>query len=318
MPAKHLADSRPRSQIARVARQREASMPTFPTAPPGARERKPFDEEIDVHGLTHTGKVRPDNQDHFLICALRKQMVVHQTSLPHPERLGGGPERLAFLAMVADGVGGGAKGEEASRLALEGVTQYVSGTMRCYYATGSEDDQEFTHALQEAALATSAELRRRGEEDPEYRGMATTLTLFLGVWPKAYLLQVGDSRCYVYRNGELRQLTRDQTMAQELMDIGVLKPADAPGTRFARTLSSSIGGRLTEPVVSRLDVTWGTVILLCSDGLTAHVSDERLRERLRTMTSARQVCEDLLREALDAGGTDNVTIIVGRAVRKGD
>ena len=291
-------------------------MPTHQTAPPSARERKPFDDEIDVHGLTHTGKVRPDNQDHFLICALRKQMVVHHTSLPDPERLGGGPERLAFIAMVADGVGGGAKGEVASRLAVEAVTQYVSGTMRCYYAVGTGDDPEFTRSLEEAALQSSAELKRRGEEDAEYRGMATTLTLFLGVWHKAYLLQVGDSRCYVYREGQLLQITRDQTMAQELIDIGVLKAADAAGTRFARTLSSSIGGRLTDPVVTRLDMTWGTVLLLCSDGLTGHVSDDRIRERLRTMTSSRQVCEDLLKDALEGGGTDNVTIIVGRTLRK--
>ena len=293
-------------------------MPTHQTATAAGGERKPFDEEIDVYGLTHTGKVRPDNQDHFLICALRKQMVVNQTSLPRPERLGGGPERLAFIMMVADGVGGGVKGEVASRLAVEAVTRYVSGTMRCYYATGSENDLEFTESLQEAALQCTAELRRQGEEDPDYQGMATTLTLFLGVWPKAYLLQVGDSRCYVFRNGELRQITRDQTMAQELMDIGVLKAADAPRTRFARTLSSSIGGRMTDPVVTRMDLTWGTVLLLCSDGLSSHVSDERIRDRLRSMTSARQACEDLLQDALDGGGTDNVTIIVGRALRKAD
>jgi len=293
-------------------------MPAQQVAPPKVRERKPLDEEIDVYGLTHTGKVRPDNQDHFLICALRKQMAVLQTSLPQPEQLGGGPERLAFLAMVADGVGGGAKGEEASRVALERVTQYVSGTMRCYYATGAENDQEFTEALQEAALHSSAELRRLGEEDPDYAGMATTLTLYLGVWPKAYLLQVGDSRCYIFRNGELRQITRDQTMAQELMDVGVLKPTDAAAARFSRTLFSSIGGRMTDPVVTRLDMTWGTVVLLCSDGLTAHVPDDRIRERLGAMTSARQTAEDLLRDALDGGGEDNVTIIVGRALRKSD
>ena len=76
-------------------------------APPGAVDRKPCDDEIDVYGLTHSGKVRPDNQDHFLICALRKQMVVHQTSLPDTEHLMAGPERLALLTMVADGVGGG-------------------------------------------------------------------------------------------------------------------------------------------------------------------------------------------------------------------
>jgi protein phosphatase len=282
--------------------------------PPGALDRKPSDDEIDVYGLTHAGKVRPDNQDHFLICALRKQMVVHQTSLPEIDHLMAGPERLAFLAMVADGVGGGAKGEEASRIALEAVTQYVSGTMRCYYAAGSGDDVEFSEALQEGALQCHAELKRRGEVDPEYQGMATTLTLYLGVWPRAYLLQVGDSRCYLYRNGELTQITRDQTMAQELIDLGVLTRADAAATRYARTLSSSLGGRQTDPVVSRFDMTWGTVVLLCSDGLTAHVSDARIRERLRTMTSAKQVCEDLLREALEGGGSDNITVIVGRAL----
>ena len=290
-------------------------MPTSQTAaPPGPLDRKPFDDEIDVFGLTHAGKVRPENQDHFLICALRKQMVVHQTSLPATDRLMAGPERLAFLAMVADGVGGGARGEEASRLALEGVTQYVCGTMRSYYAAGSAEDQEFFEALQEGALQCHEELRRRGEENSEYSGMATTLTLFLGVWPRAYLLQLGDSRCYICRNGELRQLTRDQTMAQELKDLGVLTPGETPPARLARTLSSSLGGRQTAPVVTRLDMTWGTVLLLCSDGLTNHVTDDRIRERLRGMQSARQVCEDLLGDALQDGGSDNITIIVGRAL----
>jgi serine/threonine protein phosphatase PrpC len=289
----------PASQVAAVA---------------GPTDRKPFDDEIDVYGLTHTGKVRPENQDHFLICALQKQMVVRQTSLADTDRLMSDPERLAFLAMVADGVGGGARGEEASRLALEGVTQYVSGTMRSYYAAGSGDDQEFFQALQEGALRCHEQLRRRGEDDPEYAGMATTLTLYLGLWPRAYLLQVGDSRCYLFRNGDLRQLTRDQTMAQELMDLGVLTKAETPPARLARTLSSSLGGRQTAPVVTRLDMTWGTVILLCSDGLTNHVSDERIRERLHSMQSARQVCQDLLAEALEDGGSDNITVIVGRAI----
>jgi serine/threonine protein phosphatase PrpC len=290
-------------------------MPARETAAPAdAPDRKPTDDEIDVYGLTHIGKVRRDNQDHFLICALRKEMVIHQTSLPTTARLEEGPQRLAFLAMVADGVGGGVRGEEASRMALEAVTRYVTDTMRCYYAASTSDDTEFSDALQEGALHCHADMRRRGEEDPDYQGMATTLTLFLGVWPKAFLLQVGDSRCYIYRNGELRQITRDQTMAQELIDLGVLTGAEAAPTRLAHTLSSSIGGRQSAPVVTRLDMTWGTVLLLCSDGLTTHVSDDRIRERLRTMTTARQVCEDLLRDALEGGGTDNITIIVGRAL----
>ena len=95
--------------------------------------------------------------------------------------------------------------------------------MRCYYAARAEDDEEFFEALKEAALGCHGELMRRGQKDPDYRGMATTLTLYLGVWPCAYLLQVGDSRCYILEQGQLTQLTRDQTMAQELIDLGVMK-----------------------------------------------------------------------------------------------
>jgi serine/threonine protein phosphatase PrpC len=283
------------------------------SAPPALPQRRPRDDEIDVYGLTHPGKVRTENQDHFLICSLRKQMVVHLTSLAETDSLMGESERLAFLAMVADGVGGGTKGAEASRITLETVAQYVSRSMRCYYAAGPADDRGFSQALQDAAVECHADLIRRGEEQPENRGMATTLTLYLGVWPRAYLLQVGDSRCYLLRDGELTQITRDQTMAQELVDLGALKPEDAPSTRLAHTLSSSIGGRQSSPVVSQFEMTWGTVVLLCSDGLTDHVSDERMRDRLRSMTSAKQACEDLVQEALEGGGSDNITVVVGRA-----
>ena len=279
------------------------------SAPP---DRKPRDDEIDVYGLTHPGKVRKDNQDHFLVCALHKSATVQHSCLPL-EHLTPGSQRVALLMMVADGVGGGHRGEEASRLALEGVTRYVTRCMACYYGA-SEDDSEFSAALQEVAGQCHAELVRRGEEDPDYRGMATTLTLYLGHWPRAFLLQVGDSRCYLLRGDELTQLSRDQTMAQELIDMGVMKPADTAGTRFERTLSSSIGGHQTAPVVSKFDLTWDTVVLLCSDGLTRLVPDERIRERLRTMTSSRQVCEALLEDALAAGGSDNITIVVRRAV----
>ena len=277
-------------------------------------DRKPRDDEIDVYGLTHPGRIRTENQDHFLICALRKQMVVQQTSLPAPDSLMGQSHRLALLMMVADGVGGGAKGAEASRLALEGVSQYVSRSMHCYYAAHATEDREFAQALEAAAEQCHAELLRRGEENPEFRGMATTLTLYLGVWPRAYLLQVGDSRCYLLRGLELVQITRDQTMAQELIDLGVLSRNDAGATKLAYTLSSSIGGRQTAPVVTRMDLAWGDVVLLCSDGLTRHVPDDRIRHHLRTMISSRQVCENLVQEALDAGGSDNITVIVRRAV----
>ena len=288
------------------------------TTAPAVPTRKPRDDEIDVHGLTHPGKVRPDNQDHFLLCSLRKQLVVRLTSIPEADHLVADSERLASVFMVADGVGGGVKGAEASRVALEAVTQYVSRSMRCYYAAATGEDQEFFDALQEGARTCHEELLRRGDEDPDYRGMATTLTLFLGVWPRGYLLQVGDSRCYLLRHGELTQITRDQTMAQEMVDLGVMSAVEAARTPLAHTLSSSIGGRQTDPTVTRFDLAWGHVMLLCSDGLTRHVSDDRIRDVLRSMTSAQQACEDLLREALDGGGTDNITIVVGRALPRSE
>jgi serine/threonine protein phosphatase PrpC len=275
---------------------------------------KPREDEIDAHGVTHPGKVRRDNQDHFLLCSLRKQLVVRGSSIPDAEGLLAESERLASLAMVADGVGGAAKGETASRVALAAVTQYVSRSLRCYYGA-SESEQELLEALQEGAHRCHAELLRRGEEDTDYQGMATTLTLYLGVWPRAYLLQVGDSRCYLLRHGELTQITRDQTMAQAMVDSGLVKPEQVANTRLAHTLTSAIGGRETEPVVTRFDMDWGHVLLLCSDGLTRHVPDERIRDVLRAMTSARQACETLLQEALDCGGSDNITVVVGRATR---
>jgi serine/threonine protein phosphatase PrpC len=289
--------------------------PGTATTPPGT-DRRPHEDEIDAHGLTHAGKVRRENQDHFLLCSLRRQIVVRGSSIPDADDLLGESTRLASLAMVADGVGGSTRGETASRVALTAVTKYVTRSLRCYYGAW-DSDQEFYDALQQGARQCHAELLRRGEQDPAYAGMATTLTLYLGVWPRAYLLQLGDSRCYLLREGELTQITRDQTMAQEMVDLGVMKKQEVAGTRFEHLLTSSIGGQQSEPKVSRIDMTWGHVLLLCSDGLTRHVTDERIRDVLRSMTSARQACETLLQEALDGGGSDNITIVIGRAVQSG-
>ncbi|MFN2637882.1 MAG: PP2C family serine/threonine-protein phosphatase [Gemmatimonadaceae bacterium] len=277
--------------------------------------RKPRDEELDVYGVTHQGLVRPSNQDHFLIGSLRQRLHVRQSSLPDFSELPIAEDRLASLMMVADGVGGGQKGEEASHLAVEGLTRYITESVRCYYSAES-GDADFLKTLEQAALACHRSLVQRGETDREFAGMATTLTLWIGVWPWCYLLQVGDSRYYQFREGNLIQISRDQTMAQELLDSGVFAKAVAGKSPLANVLSSSIGGPKTEPVVKRLPNSWSTTHLLCSDGLTKHISDDRIAECLGAMRSSRQVCEDLLKEALDAGGTDNVTITVGRALAR--
>ena len=113
---------------------------------PGERPR---DEEIDVFGMTHVGKSRPANQDHFLICSLQKTLEVHATSLPETDMLPSRSERLAFLGVVADGVGGLAGGEEASRLAVKAITGYVASSLHCYYANDASQEAAFMGALQE-------------------------------------------------------------------------------------------------------------------------------------------------------------------------
>lgn len=277
--------------------------------------RKPRDDEIDIWGLTHQGKVRTTNEDHFLIGSLRKQLDITATSLPESELLCACNERVGVIAMVADGVGGQLAGEEASRVALEEATQYVTQSTLCYYQSNAQAE-EFVDVLQRAAMRSHERVLERAREDRELRGMATTLTLWIGVWPWVYLLQVGDSRYYLYRHGVLTQVTRDQTMAQEFIDQGVMTRSVALASPWANVLSSSLGGEQTAPVVTRLASGWENTHLMCSDGLTKHVSDVRIAERLAGMASAREACEALLQDALDGGGTDNITIIVGRAVQQ--
>lgn len=296
-------------------------LPAVPPRDPGTltmtdNDRKPRDEEIDVWGLTHVGSVRKDNQDHYLLASLHKRLEVHSTSIPREESLlSQSDERIAFLAMVADGVGGRAHGEEASRTALEHATRYLSQSIKtCNQGDAKKDD--FIDLLQAVALKSHESVLARAAESGESRGMATTLTLWFGVWPWYYLLQVGDSRYYLYRDGTLTQITRDQTMAQDLVDQGVLKRSDLARSPLSNVLSSAIGAHQTMPVVTRIAAAWENVHLICSDGLTKHVSDETIAARLANMTSSRECCEQLLQDALDGGGSDNITIVIGRAIRK--
>ena len=284
------------------------------TPAPGERPR---DRELDLFGCTHRGKVRKDNQDHFLLATVHHQIALHGTSLPEPDRLPLRGERLATIMLVADGVGGSAAGGDASQIAAETVTRYVSSTMRCYHTAGSTEEGEFFSALRAAALEAHAAVRGEAQARAASNAphtMATTLTLGIAVWPWAYIVQVGDSRCYYYWDGELRQVTRDQTVAQDLVDSGVLKPERKATSPFNRVLASAIGGDEASPVVTRLDIRQrGCVLLLCSDGLTAHLADADIAGQLHTMESSEQVCRSLLDLALERGGTDNVTIIAARA-----
>ncbi|MDQ8154419.1 MAG: protein phosphatase 2C domain-containing protein [Gemmatimonadota bacterium] len=278
--------------------------------------RTPRDDEVDVYGVSHTGKVRKDNQDHYLIATFHRQINVVSSNVSGIEtHFGASDQRVAFVAVVADGVGGGVGGAEASATALEAVMDYVQGSVTAYYGANAKE-AEFKELLQEAAMRAHEAVRERRSAKDVRGTMATTMTLYFGVWPTYYLLQVGDSRYYVLRDGVLRQVTRDQTMAQDLVDQGAMTPDVAARTPMAHVLSSALGADTTIPVVTRMESHWDNVHLLCSDGLTKHVSDARIGEVLGSMTSAKQAVEQLLQDALDGGGTDNITILVARTKPK--
>lgn len=278
---------------------------------------RPTKDQYDFHGVSHQGMVRTENQDCFLIASLHKAMQVHQTSLPE-EALGElmSPSR-GFVFLVADGVGGVPGGKDASRTALSAIMDYVLRAMDLYVQLDEDIEPEFLADLQRSVEKSHEVVRQTGQADEERLGMATTLTMVCIRWPRGYVVHVGDSRCYMLRDGELRLLTKDQTMAQAMVDAGALSPDQAERSGLKHVLYSAVGATRADPVTATTDVRWGDVMLLCTDGVTKHVSDDEIRLALARNESAEATCEGLLRLALERGGSDNTTMIVGRLRKEG-
>ena len=274
------------------------------------------DDEIDLFGLTHPGLVRPENDDHFLAATVHPQVIVHGTSLPAVNRLPLRGERMATIYLVADGVGGHAGGSDAARIATEVVMRYVASTLRSYYAAGTSDEGIFLEALQAAVLEAHRAVRAAADQRNDEKGMATTLTLGIAVWPWLYVVQLGDSRAYYYWSGAVHQVTRDQTVAQELVDQGVMPRERLAQSPYRNMLSSAVGGAEAIPEVTRIRIDrLGSVLLFCTDGLTKHVSDDEIATCIGEHARSEHICRALLDLAVERGGTDNITIVVARRRR---
>ncbi len=265
---------------------------------------KPLLDELDVFGVTHPAKVGNKNYDHFLISSVGRYMSVHQTSLPDDTllpRIGG---RQVFLAMIASGVGRGSWRQEASRSALEVLTQYIVHSMKCYYTGDESHDQVLVEAIREAANQCHANIAQKGRENPGGLGMEAAISMYVGCWPRAYVLQVGNTRCYRLLEGELAQVTKD--------DVGVHVYKHGSPAADAPTSGITMSGAFT-PIVYRLEISWGTTVLLCTEELTKYVLDDQIRKRVTAPLSSEEACNDLVNDALAAGATESITVIVGRA-----
>lgn len=270
---------------------------------------------IDAFGLSDVGKARRRNEDSYLVAELRKAMLVRQTNLTYEDQEPLLGEASGELLVVADGMGGQVAGDRASKLAVKTVNQYVLHAMPWFLglaeSTESQLEQELVQAVRRCQEVMEAEL----EADAGREGMGTTVTLAYIAWPAMYVVHVGDSRCYVLRDGHLHQITHDDTYAQALVDQGVMDPETADHSALAHMLSQAIiakeGSDMT-PSVYRTTLELGDGILLCSDGLSKHVSNARIAELLEEADTSEEACRQLVREANDGGGTDNVTVVVAR------
>lgn len=265
---------------------------------------------VDVFGRTDVGRARERNEDHFLTARLGKSMEVLQTNLRNARELARLERTDAWLLMVADGVAGTSNGDEASGTAVRMLTEHLSHVVSCYYSADIDTEHEFLLGLEEAVERAHAKVQddaiRSGESS------ATTLTLVTLVWPRAYIVHIGDSRCYHLRGQRLRQVTRDQTLAELMIDTGAVGEDTPEAAGMRHVLTSAIGSRAVSPSIGLLDLEPGDALLLCTDGLTKHVGDEYLQRALEEEASARSACDRLVDAALAGGGRDNISVIVVR------
>jgi protein phosphatase len=267
---------------------------------------------VESFGMTDAGRVRPRNEDQFLTAVLTKALQIKQTSLPRSNTQYS--SERGYLFVVADGMGGHQAGEQASALAVDLIERFVLNTLKWFlHLRGGEGQtllSEFHAALQQA----DAQICEEASRHPQLWGMGTTLTMAYSLNQDLFIAHVGDSRCYLFREGELHQLTNDHTLVQEMVNRGVLQPEEVPHHRLRHVIVNVLGSTEpgVKPEVHKAELEPGDVMLLCSDGLTEMVSDEEIAAVLREEPTPRRACERLVGLANEKGGKDNVTAVVAR------
>jgi protein phosphatase len=270
---------------------------------------------VDAAGKTDRGRRRDTNQDHFLIASLAKVMHVQTTSLDVEDQTNLFSSRTGDLMVVADGMGGRAHGDVASSIAVRTITRFTLNTLPWCFSLDPGDDDDLTDALGRALERSRNALEAEVRERPEEAGMGTTVTLAYVLWPRAYVVHAGDSRCYLHRQRELRQLTTDHTYAQQMVEAGALEPEEAQESRLAHVLwNAVVASEQSEldPEVRRLTLEREDTLLLCSDGLTKHVDDQQIATVLDASVSSEESVDQLIAMANESGGSDNITVIVAR------
>ena len=268
--------------------------------------------EIHAFGRTDPGRVRPGNEDHFLVADLTRTLRVRQTSLSqastHRSRGRG------HVLLVADGMGGHAAGEVASALTVETVEGFVVELLRRFSNLQADDESGVLADLREAVKQADARIFEESESNPEFAGMGTTLTMAFASGKRLFVFHAGDSRAYLCRGGRLARLTEDHTVTAELVRSGAITPEQAKSHPSRHVVTNILGGGHAgvHVDVRRAELEAGDVVLLCSDGLTDMLDDARITAVLTDEADPEAACGRLIAEANAAGGKDNITAVVAR------
>lgn len=277
----------------------------------GGGVTKPPLNQVDIFGATHKGLVRSTNADHFLVATFHRAILVHAASVP-PETLPAfSPDTRGAVFLVADGVGSMAHGEQGSARITDAIARYLTEMSEVSLIAEPSREKEVAARLADVVSKTHGELQEFAHENGG--GAATTITVCHVIWPCVFIAHAGDSRAYRLRHGKLQRMTTDQTMAQAMIDSGTMTPEDAERSRFRNVLLSAVGGTSMDLDVTTTDVDIGDRWVLCTDGLTKHVSDEEIQEVLAADHGSRATCEKLIAMTLERGAEDNVTVIATRA-----
>jgi serine/threonine protein phosphatase PrpC len=259
----------------------------------------------EIFGVTNVGLIRHDNQDAFLIANLETGDIATM-SAPSLVSVHTAP----FILVVADGVGGAASGALASSIATEEILRDLH---RWWHKVPKRTPESVEAALKRGIDTANRAIFQKASESPEHHGMGTTTTLALVLDSEAYIGQVGDSRAYLVRKGTARQLTKDQSFVQRLIDAGRMTAKEAAQSEHRNIILQALGPE--EKVVTdfyRVKLENDDYLILCSDGLSNQVSNDEIGRITRGIGHPEEICEGLVEEALHTGAPDNVTVVTAR------
>lgn len=260
---------------------------------------------VHVSGRTDVGRTREHNEDAFIVADLTRG----EASLSPEVRTHEVGDR-GTLFMVADGMGGAAAGEIASEMAVDIVQRELLDTVT---EGAPPNDEEFATAIKRATAAANSHIHAFAVEHPEYRGMGTTATVAGLMGDTLYLAQVGDSRAYLVRGGVGRQITKDQSLMQKLIEAGEMTEEEAEQSERRNIILQALGPEANIKVdLTHQKVRRGDVLVLCSDGLSGQVRVDEIARVVSEERDLSRACQRLIDRANESGGPDNITVVVAR------